>query len=531
MIFNNIKTKKGAFLLLLMISLLSSNSCSDDFGDINDSFQANLTDATIPGLFNGLIQSVKKGETRNRVPVSWLYQWTQLAAMYTASGFRLDDKTTEAWEKYYRSLANYHDIENLIAAEEDPENFTNIQAMARTIMAYQALSTTLLYGDIPYSEAGQGFLSAQAYRPVYDSQQSIMQAAINDLTWAIDNLSTNASQATLGGFDTLLDNDVDMWKKFANSLRLRYAMVMREKDAGFADPIITAALSQPLLEPAEFVSLNPASIPGLSNDRRGFYRGNSYVRMGSTMWEVMSSTNDVDGSGIYDLRCSILFEPNENDEWVPYPQNPDNTTPTVTGDPHVNDRLDDWDSFRSNFASINAYYTLDNDIPQFIITGSQISFLKAEIYNRGVGGVTADQTMAETFYNEGITASVNFWYNYAFNSAIWAVNKPDAAAPSDAEINAMLTNPNVAYSADVATALSQIYEQSWISLFHQPFEAWNLQRRTDNATPNVPLAATSLVTDFNRLTYPPSERETNRVNWTAVTGGSDSETTKIWIQQ
>ena len=528
--FNNIKTKKGAFLMLLMISLLSFNSCDDDFGDINDSFEANLTEATIPGLFNGLIESVKKGETRYRVPVSWLYQWTQLAAMFTASGFRLDDKTTEAWEKYYRSLANYHDLENLIAAEENPENYVNIQAMARIIMAYQALSTTLLYGDIPYSEAGQGFLSAQAFRPVYDSQQSVMQAAITDLTWAMDNLSTSASQVPLGGFDTLLNDDVDLWKKFANSLRLRYAMAMRDKDAAFADPIISAALGQPLLAPAEFVSLNPATISGLSNDRRGFYRGNSYIRMGSTMWEAMSSTNDVDGSGIYDLRCSILFEPNENDEWVPYPQNPDNTTPSVTGNPHVNERLDDWNSNRSNFASINAYYTLDNSIPQFIITGSQISFLRAEIYNRGIAGVTANQAMAETFYNEGITASVNFWYNHAFNS-IWDVNKPLAPAPTDVELNGMLNNPNVAYSDNATTALSQIYEQSWISLFHQPFEAWNLQRRTNNGTPNVPLAATSLVTDFNRLTYPPSERETNRVNWTAVTGGSDSETSKIWIQQ
>ena len=524
------KINRGILMVFLMTGLLSLSSCDNDFGDINNNFEAKLRDASLTGLFNGLIESVKKGETLYRVPVSWLYQWNQQAAMYTASGFRLDDKTSQAWENYYNSLANYHDIENMIAAEDNPDDYTTVLAMAKTIMAYKTLTTTLLYGDIPYNDAGKGFLSTDGFRPVYDSQQSVMEAAINDLTWAIDNLSTSGSQVLVDS-DVLLGNDVAKWLKFANSLRLRYAMVMREKNPSFADPIITAALNQPLLEPSEHVSLDPASISNLENARDGFYRGNSYIRMGSTMWEAMSSTNAVDGSGIYDLRCRILFEPNENDEWVPYPQNPDNTTPTVTGEPHLRSRLDeDWNDKRSNFATINLYYIWDHSIPQFIVTGSQLSFLKAEIYNRGIAGVAANPAMAENFYNEGITASVNFWYNQAFNS-IWDVNKPVAAAPTALEMNAMLTNPEVAYSSDSAIALSQIYKQSWISLFHQPFEAWNLQRRTNNGTPNVPLAATSLVLDFNRLTYPPSERETNRVNWSAATeGGSDSEKTKIWIQ-
>ena len=529
---NTIKTKnKGVLIVLLMTGLLFLSSCDDDFGDINNNFEAKLREASVSGLFNGLVQSIKKGGTHYRVPVAWLYHWNQQAAMYTASGYRLDDNTSQAWENYYKSLANYYDIENLIAAKENPSNFTNIQAMARVIIAYKTLTTTLLYGDIPYSEAGKGFLSTDAFRPVYDSQQSIMEKAINDLTWAIDNLSVSDSQESLGEFDTLLGNDIGMWITFANSLRLRYAMTMRDKNPTFADPVITDALGKPLLDPSEHISLDPAKISNLENKRDGFYRGNSYMRMGSTMWEAMSSNNAVDGSGIYDLRCSILFEPNEDEEWIPYPQNPDNTTPTVTGDPHVEGRINNvWNSNRSNFSTINVYYVWDHSIPQFIVTGSQISFLKAEIYNRGIAGVSADPAMAESFYKEGVTASVNFWYNQAFNS-IWEVNKPVAAAPTALEMNAMLTNPEVAYSSDPTAALSQIYKQSWISLFHQPFEAWNLQRRTNNGTPNVPLVATSLVRDFNRLTYPPSERETNRVNWSKVTEGSDKETTKVWIQQ
>ena len=527
---NNIKyTNRGLWLVVLLISFLSLSSCDSDFGDINEGYDANLKEATIPGLFNGIIASLKKQNTRLRVPVAWLYQWNQQAAMYSASGYRLDDATTPAWQNYYAALASSYDIEKLIAEKETPDNYKNIEAMTKILIAYKTLSNTMLYGDMPYSEAGQGFLSTDGFRPVYESQQSIMEAAINDLTWAIDNLSTNSSQESLGGSDTLLNNNVDMWIKFANSLRLNYAMVMIDKDAAFAAPIVTVALGSPLLAADEYVSLDPASIPGLENNIESYFRGNSYMRMGSTMFGAMSSTNAVDGSGIYDLRCPILFEPNEDDEWVPYPQNPDVTTPAVTGDPHLPARLTDWNSHRSNFATFNVYYVQDRTTPQFLITGSQISFLKAEIYNRGLAGVAANPVMAKSFYEEGITASVNFWYDHAYNS-IWDVNKPATAAPTPTDLSNMLTNPAVAYSATPATALSQIYKQSWIALFHQPFEAWTLQRRTGNATPNTTLSSSSLVTDFNRLVYPPSERETNRVNWTQATGGADSEHTKIWIQ-
>jgi hypothetical protein len=531
---NNIinKAYKGAFVVLLMIGFVSFPSCEKDFGDINNSWDAKLYEANMPGLFNGLASSIKKTGTHYRIPVAWLYQWNQQAAMFSVSGYRLDDNTTQPWQNFYSAMANANDLETMIAAEEKPENFTNILAMVKTIMAYKALTATLLYDDMPYSEAGQGFVNTDGFRPVYDSQQSIMEAALDDLSWAVDNFSKSDSQEKLEGADVLLGNDIDEWIKFANSLRFRYAMTMIDKDASFAGSVITAALSKPLLAPEEYVSLDPATIANLQNNREGYFRGNSYVRMGSTMFESMSSTDAVDGSGIYDLRCSILWEPNEDDEWIPYPQNPGNDVPAVTGNPHVKARLTDWNSRRSNFATFNVYFVQDLTIPQFIVTGSQISFLKAEIYNRGLAGVAANPSMAESSYLEGITASVNFWYKHAFNS-IWDVNKPTTEVPDPADLNAMLTNPEVAYSADAATALSQIYKQSWISLIHQPFEAWTLQRRTNNATPNVPLSPSSLVTDFNRLTYPPSERETNRDNWREATdayGGDYSEKTKIWIQ-
>ena len=525
-----INIPRRIYILFFLIGLLSVSSCNQDFGDINKSWESKLYTPNIPGLTNDLISRIIVTSNHKRIPTAWLHQWNQSAAMYSVSGYRLDDNTTQPWEQFYRALANSIDIHQLIADSENPDSYRNISAIVKVLIAEKALENTLLYGDLPYTEAGKGFQGGEFYRPSYDSQQSVFESALNDLGWAVDNLSvSDSSQESLGNSDTLFQNDINMWIIFANSLRLKYAMVMRDANPSFADPIIAEALNKPLLAPEDQVSLGSANIPNLDINRDGFYRGNAYIRMGSTMWEAMSSTNAVDGSDIYDLRCDIFFEPNKDDEWIPYPQNPASTTPAVDGDPYQRSRLDNWDTNRSNFAALNVYYINDRTIPQLIVTGSEVSFIKAELYNRGIAGVSADPAAAETYYIEGIKASVKYWYKIANESPVWVVNKPDPE-PTDAEMTAMLEDPEIAYSTDPVTALEQIYKQHWIALFHQPFAAWDLQRRTKNGTPGVPLTS-SLVMDFNRLTYPPSERETNRENWNAVTGGTDSETKEIWIQK
>ena len=309
---------------------------------------------------------------------------------------------------------------------------------------------------------------------------------------------------------------------------------MREKNTAVADAIIAEVLTKPLLEPDEYLGVDPKAVAGLEINRGGSFRGNAYVRMGTTMWDAMSSSDDVDGSGIYDLRARIFFEPNSEGDWVPFPQTPDNSTVAETNnngadDPYNESRLTTWVSGGTyHYSPFNVFYVNDRTFPDLFITGSEVSFLKAEIYNRGIGGVSANAALAEQNYKEGITASVKYWYKLANESAVWNVNKP-AAEPTIAELNGMLTNPAVAYSGVQADALKQIYKQLWISLFHQPFEAWTLKRRTGDATPNVPLNPTSEALNLNRLVYPTGEITSNNDNWKAATGGTDDKSKKPWF--
>ncbi len=117
------------YVLFLFIGFLTLTSCDKDFGDINNNYESKLYEATVPGLFNGLISSTVKTSNHHRIPAAWLYQWNQSAAMFSASGYRLDDNTTGPWESFYKSLANSHDIEEKIAENPEAANMTNVSAM------------------------------------------------------------------------------------------------------------------------------------------------------------------------------------------------------------------------------------------------------------------------------------------------------------------------------------------------------------------------------------------------------------------
>ncbi|MGJ7030817.1 SusD/RagB family nutrient-binding outer membrane lipoprotein [Niabella hirudinis] len=524
-----------SFLVLLFSSTMLI-SCNKDFGDINKPWDNKVYAPTIQGLFTSIASSL--GENGRALFTSHLYQASQLAASYAASGYRLDDKAAAAWSNYYNTLIDYNKAIELIDASDDASKLTNVKAMLKTIIALKTLANTTYYGDMPYSEAGKSYLGAQYYRPVYDQQMDIFPAALGELKWAVDNFTTGADQVSLGAADVLLKNDIAQWTKFANSVRLRYAVIMRNKNTASADAIIAEALAKPLLDASEYIGIDPAKVTGLQIDRSGTFRGNSYIRMGSTIWDAMSATRATDGSGIFDLRTKIFFEPNKAKQWKPYPQNPPVGTEAETAngvvdgknnDPYAEARTTTWEVPGTYlYSPLNYYYVASRTIPDLTITGSEVSFLKAEIYNRGIGGVTANAATAKQFYEAGITESVKFWYKEANASSIWVVGKPDAA-PTTSELTTMLAHPAVAYSSSATTALAQIYKQSWIAMFHQPYDAWVLQRRTNYGTPFVPLASTSEVLNLNRLIYPQAEASSNAVNWRAATGGADDKSKKPWF--
>ena len=358
---------------------------------------------------------------------------------------------------------------------------------------------------------------------------------LNDLQWAVDNFSTSSSQFAVSN-DLVLENNISQWIEFANSLRLRIALTMYAKDPTDATPQIVDALSKPLLDAdSTNVGLYPTSnIPNMDLSARMYSFGTECrLRMGTTMWNLMSSDTAEDGSGIFDPRCNIFFEPNNNTQWNPFPQNPTASTPAEEGSPYNEGiRNTTWANKDGNpptpnlYANLNYYWAVDNNIPELFMTAAEVHFLKAEIYAAGLAGVAQNMATAQTEYNAGITASVKFWTQQAINSTVWVMNKP-AGLPSPTTMTALLTNPVVLFNP--ATALQQIYGQEWIDMFRQPWDAWTLLKRTGGMTPWTRIMRAFIQTPMvviNGINTLLSEQTFNKANWYGRNRGKDLTTTK-----
>ncbi|WP_165940097.1 SusD/RagB family nutrient-binding outer membrane lipoprotein [Dyadobacter psychrotolerans] len=520
----------------LIAVILSVTACKNGFEEINKPWDKDVA-APVEQLYNGLVSTLVLGWQEQVTYHTWIYPITQQAVTTSNSGYVLANAASELWSNYYLALGNFRLLEKRIEESPNKDKYKNLQAMAKTIMAYKTLKVSEFFGAMPYTEAGRAATEgAAAYRAKYDSQADVFKSALAELKWAVDNFSTSADQISIGGYETFLKGDITQWTKFANSLRLRYALTMSAKDAATATPIITEALAKPLLADGENIAIWPKALNLTLDGRRWSFNSGLFHRMGTTMWSYMSSNDNKDGSGIFDPRCKIFFEPNNAGQWAPYPQNPTTATVGEGGLPYDNIRLTSWATKGAGnlYSPLNYYFAQDQTtIPEPIFTAAEIHFLKAEIYTSGIGA-TKNLTTAKGEYEKGVTASVNFWTKVAMDSPEWVVSKP-TALPSAATITALLTNAKVAFDAtNEANALKQIYAQMWVDGFRQPWDVWALKRRTGNLTPMTTVNSAYYDSNFgiyHRLVYPSSEADYNSANWRTATGGADLTSTKTWLEK
>lgn len=526
--------QKSIYSLLICGALFGAVACKKGFEDINKPYKdADENTATIFGLFNGLVSSLGKySYGDDALNVSLLYPITNQQAYQNTVAPYLN-YSVNYWSQYYPDLLVYKTILKKIAEQPSPESYNNAKYMASILMGSKTLRMLDYYGDIPYSKASEANSGPKDYRPVYDAQLDIYKSVLADLKAAADGLGTDPGQKSLDSYETFLNNDFTAWKKFANSLRLRYAVRLYNKEKALAEGVIADVLggNKPLPENQDPLKLYlnnfglwPSRVSkALSalDSKWDSYRelSISNIRMSSNIWQQMSSTNATDGSGIFDPRTKVYFMTNNADQWVPQPQNgsvaeggrPYDTGPerkAIGSDP------------ANKFACVNYFMAYDRVFyPVLTITEADVHFLKAEIYQRGMG-VAKDITKAKAEYEAGITSSVNFWYAYTSLSSVWTT-KP--TAPTALQMTAFLANPAVLFNgANDADALKKIATQSWLATMFQPAESWATVRRT-GLTPKDPTYNPAVV---NRLPYPDDENINNHENWQKATNG-DNPTAQV----
>lgn len=135
---------------------------------------------------------------------------------YAGSVHAEDDQMRLVWDQLY-SVG----IKNIVDAIANSADKPNINAALRIHRVYLMSILTDIYGDLPTAEAGLGYIS-NIVTPTYDKQEDIYNFFFDELAACVAQLGTGSDR--ISGDVTSLKGDVAAWKRYANSLRLRYAM-------------------------------------------------------------------------------------------------------------------------------------------------------------------------------------------------------------------------------------------------------------------------------------------------------------------
>jgi hypothetical protein len=166
-------------------------------------------------------------------------------------------------------------------------------------------------------------------------------------------------------------------------------------------------------------------------------------------------------------------------------------------------------------------YFLREDVVGFTLSYAEVCFMKAEAAFKGWGETPAD---AETFYNQGVQASMSFFKTFTPTNALQV---DPFAEITVAQINTYLSGPGK-YEGTDEEKFEKIITQRWITLYQEGgYEAYALVRRTHYPKlTKFDGSLWDLDNDFiQRMPYPIEEYSLNGDNASAADARQGK---KIW---
>lgn len=211
------------------------------------------------------------------------------------------DNTSNSWSGYYTILMNNDAY--FKKAKEGKYEFH--EGVARVLKAYMFGLITDLWGDAPYTDALKAESGSTYFKAKFDDQKDIYHSIIAELDTANNLLSKSASAYTnvASKQDVLYNGNPEKWRKFANSLALRFYMRLQAKEPSVAEQGIKKITSDPTKYPIITSSSDDANISfvGSSKDNSNPLNtvydvspDGSYMRvkMARTLVDALQKYND-----------------------------------------------------------------------------------------------------------------------------------------------------------------------------------------------------------------------------------------------
>lgn len=527
------------------VGLMAATTSCSDFGDVNiDPESMNEGNAPYEMLFtNAQHQGLGSDWDVWRTGCIYSGQWMQhIASIYnwwTYAFYSWNDGYSAAyWDIYAGDRGAVRDVTTVLNIWKDDPKHALDYNIARVTRVYIMHRMTDLYGDVPYSQAGQ---PKEYSYPVYDKQQDIYMDMLKELNEAQANLR-NGGTAPLESHDVYFQGDTEKWRKFANSLMLRLAMRMSKVDPTTAQTWVQTAVSNGLLESiADNVKLDhPGAVTTddssepyakiFAHEARGeFFLSNVFV-------DMLKSDNDprlaLIGTVCEDPTIShqagSSFQYGNSDPAIQkglpcgYSNDPTNNWFIGRDYPEFN-TADYLNNYQSNYSTVNRYTYSNPTSHTYLLTYAQQQLLLAEAAVRGwVSG------NAQTYYEQGVRAAMEQFSQYSSASALYNQYLTPSAIATYLQENPF----------NQSKALEQINTQYWITCFCDEYESFANWRRsgypeltpTQKASNPYPECATDGSIP-RRFRYPTTESQVNMTNYNDAVGrldNGDSFTSRVW---
>ena len=234
-----IKNKFLAFFLGFAL-LFGVTSCEDYFGDVNVNPNS-PTDVTpevlLPNIQVRLAFTLGGDFSRySSIIVQHVEGITRQWASINAYSFIVPANFNTSWRT--NMYAGVLQDLNILKSKANENGFNYYAGVADVLLAYAWMSSTDVWGDMPYQEAFQG---VDNLAPAFDSQEFIYQQIFALLDEADVLLAGDGGGSVPGGDDLMYAGDAAAWAKFAKAVRARASLNLALVDSKYYGDALSAA--------------------------------------------------------------------------------------------------------------------------------------------------------------------------------------------------------------------------------------------------------------------------------------------------
>ena len=477
--------KNYRYLLIPFTFIILNISCTKDFEKINTNPNAPI-DVESSFLLRQVIYDFGEEMTYEGFVAGNL-----LAQYFTMVDFNLFDRHSlsepqfggNPWPVIYQNL---RDNQIILVKSQLNDADKVYEGPARIMKAYFTAMLTDLFGDVPYSEAlkaKDGILN-----PTYDLQSEIYlneNGIIDQLDQAIKAIDNYQGNFNLEG-DLFYQGNLQSWKRFANSLKLKYYV----RISGVED--VSSALSDLFENRFDLQENSHNAVFNFTNSAPNNFRM-ATARIGDFNLFVLSETMEQILKKYNDPRLQTFFRSTSAlpDTYQGLLNGPNASETSIS----IADYSLAGTIFREETVGLQANF----------MTAWETEFLWAEAALKGF--IVSDP---KNHYDKAVNLAFDYW---------------NTEMPTN-----YLLEGDAVFDGIFESSMDKIITQKWIANIANAYEAWIEYRRT--GFPALKTISASLNNGLIpvRMPYPADEEALNTINFQQASNATNQNSVnhKVW---